>query len=155
MIPVGGYDFATLRLGYNFGQQRRLSVNMLAEHGTFFSGHKTTLGLSRGRVSVTNRFSVEPTYSVNWIDLVEGSFTTSLVGTRVTYTMTPLMFTSALVQYNSSIDSISANVRFRWEYRAGSELFIVLNEERDNETRRFSKLANRALIIKFNRLFRF
>ena len=155
VIPVGGYDFATLRLGYNFGQQRRLSGNMTAEHGTFYSGHKTTLALSRGRISMTNQFSVEPTYSINWVDLVEGSFTTNLIGTRVTYTMTPLMFTSALVQYNSSIDSISANVRFRWEYRPGSELFIVLNEERDTETRRFPELVNRALIIKFNRLFRF
>ncbi len=155
VIPVGGYDFANLRLGYNFGQQRRLSGNMTAEHGTFFSGHKTTLGLSRGRISVTNQFSIEPTYSINWVDLPEGSFTTNLVGTRVTYTMTPLMFASALVQYNSSFDSVSANVRFRWEYRPGSELFIVLNEERDTETRRFPALVNRALIIKFNRLFRF
>ena len=32
----------------------------------------------------------------------DGSFTTTLVGSRVTYTMTPLMFVSALVQYNSS-----------------------------------------------------
>ena len=154
-IPVGGYDFATLRFGYNFGQQRRLSGNMTAEYGTFFSGHKTTLGLSRGRISLTDQFSVEPTYSINWVDLVEGSFRTNLVGTRVTYTMTPLMFTSALVQYNSSIDSISANIRFRWEYRPGSELFIVLNEERDTETRRFPEFVNRALIVKFNRLLRF
>ena len=83
------------------------------------------------------------------------SFRTNLVGTRVTYTMTPLMFTSALVQYNSSIDSISANIRFRWEYRPGSELFIVLNEERDTATPRFPEFVNRALIVKFNRLLRF
>ena len=155
VIPVGGYDFVNVSLGYNLGQQRRLSGNIIAEHGTFYSGHKTTLGVSRGRVSVTNQFSLEPTYSVNWVDLAEGSFVANLVGSRVTYTVTPLMFASALVQYNSSVNAVSANVRFRWEYQPGSELFIVLNEERDTTVRHFPGLLNRAFIVKFNRLFRF
>jgi len=155
VIPVGGYDFAHVSFGYNLGQQRRLSGNIIAEHGTFYSGHKTTLGVSRGRVSVTNQFSLEPTYSVNWVDLAEGSFVANLVGSRVTYTVTPLMFASALVQYNSSVNAVSANVRFRWEYQPGSELFIVLNEERDTTVRHFPGLLNRAFIVKFNRLFRF
>jgi hypothetical protein len=45
--------------------------------------------------------------------------------------MTPLMFTSALVQYSSSQNTVSVNARVRWEYQPGSELFIVYNEERD------------------------
>ena len=69
--------------------------------------------------------------------------------------MTPLMFTSALVQYNSSRNAVSANISFRWEYRPGSELFIVFNEERDTELHRFTGPTNRAFIVKFNRLFRF
>ncbi len=48
--------------------------------------------------------------------------------------MTPLMFTSAPVQYNSSIDAVSANLRFRWEYQPGSEPFVVFNEECDTHT---------------------
>ena len=154
-LPVGGYDVLNASVGFNFGPQRPLSGNIVAEHGTFFSGHKTVLSISRGRVTVTNQLSVEPTYSVNWVDLVEGAFTTNLIGTRVTYTMTPLMFTSALVQYNSNNGAVSANVRFRWEYQPGSEIFVVFNEERDTETRRFPALTNRAFIIKVNRLFRF
>ena len=104
---------------------------------------------------MTPQLSVEPTYSVNWVDLVEGSFTTHLVGSRVTYTMTPLMFVSALLQYNSSNHLMAVNVRLRWEYHPGSELFVVLNEQRDTFGARFPDLANRAFIIKINRLFRF
>ena len=52
-------------------------------------------------------------------------------------TMTTFMFTSALVQYNSSLNAVFENIRFRREYRPGSELFFVLNEQRDTETRRF------------------
>ena len=154
-IPVAGYDFTNLRLGYNFGQQRRFSANVTAEHGSFYGGRKTALGVSRGRVTITDQFSVEPSWSINWIDLPQGAFTTNLVGTRTTYTMTPLMFASALVQYNSRLNRVSANIRFRWEYRPGSELFVVFNEDRNTEMSRFPAFSNRAFIVKVNRLFRF
>ena len=155
LLPIGWYDFSAGRVGYDFGPQRNVSGNVLVEFGDFFNGSKTALTVSRGRVSITPQLSVEPIYSINWVDLTEGEFVTHLVGTRATYTVTPLMFTSALVQYNSSIDAVSANLRFRWEYRPGSELFVVFNEERDTTTRRFPELTNRAFIVKINRLFRF
>jgi hypothetical protein len=65
------------------------------------------------------------------------------------------MFVSALVQYNSSTDTATANVRFRWEYKPGSELFVVYNDERDTTTAGFPELTNRAFIIKVTRLFRY
>ena len=153
-LPVGGYDFASLRTAFISGQQRRISGSVSAEYGTFYDGYKTTIGVSRGRLNLTPQLSVEPSFSINWVDLVEGSFTTKLVGSRVTYAMTPRMFASALLQYNSGNNVVGANVRLRWEYRPGSELFVVFNEERDTLTRRFPALANRALIFKINRLFR-
>jgi hypothetical protein len=154
-IAVGAYDFATARIGYAFGQQRPVSGTLLVEHGAFYNGERTGLGFSRTRVNVTPRFSLEPSISINWIELPGGSFTTKLVGSRVTYTMTPLMFASALVQYNSTTRRTSANVRLRWEYRPGSELFVVYNEERDTLVHGFPDLQNRAVIVKINRLVRF
>ena len=65
------------------------------------------------------------------------------------------MFTSALLQYNTAARAISANVRLRWEYRPGSELFVVFNEQRDTQTSRYPDLVNRAVIVKINRLVRF
>ena len=61
------------------------------------------------------------------------------------------------MQYNSATGSVGANVRLRWEYHPGSELFVVYNENRDDALRpnRFPQIANRALIVKINRLFRF
>jgi hypothetical protein len=65
------------------------------------------------------------------------------------------MFVSALLQYNSSNNTMASNVRLRWEYRPGSELFVVYNEQRDTLTPRFPTISNRALIFKINRLLRF
>ena len=58
------------------------------------------------------------------------------------------MFTSALLQYNTAVNAVSANVRLRWEYRPGSELFVVYNEQRDTLAASFPDLVNRALIVK-------
>ena len=85
----------------------------------------------------------------------EGRFTTNVVTTRTTYTLTPLMFVSALVQYSSRTRSVGANVRLRWEYQPGSELFVVYNEQRDTLTPRYPELQNRSFVVKINRLFRF
>ncbi len=154
-IPVGGYDFENGRIGFNLGRQRRLSGNYLIEFGTFYNGHRTAVSVSQARLSVTNALSVEPTYSLNKVDLVQGAFTTHLAGSRVTYTLTPMMFVSALLQYNTGTNTVSTNARLRWEYRPGSELFIVYNDERNTLTRSFPELTTRALIVKVNKLFRY
>jgi uncharacterized protein DUF5916 len=153
-LPVGGYRFDNVHVQMNLGQRRKVSGNFAVDGGSFYNGHKTTISASRGRMNVGSQLSVEPTYQLNLVDLTEGSFTNQLVGSRVTYTMTPLMFTSALLQYSSSSHAISANVRLRWEYRPGSEFFVVFNEDRDTLARRFPALSNRAVIVKINRLFR-
>jgi hypothetical protein len=153
-LPVGGYDYGSVRIGYNIGQRRRVSAQLAVDHGTFFNGHRTSVQISRGRVNVSTQLSLEPTYTVNRVRLAEGAFTSHLTGTRITYTMTPMMFASALVQYRSDGRMVSTNARLRWEYQPGSELFVVYNDERDTFGRHFPSLINRAIIIKVNRLFR-
>jgi hypothetical protein len=154
-LPVGSYNWQHVRLGFNSRPQRQVAANLAFEHGTFYNGHRTAFSASRGRLALTPQLSVEPTYSVNRVDLVEGDFTTHLAGSRVTYTRSPWMFTSALVQYNSASNTLSANVRFRWEYQPGSELFVVYNDERNTSLSGFPEMTTRAVIVKVNRLFRF
>ncbi|HUR35870.1 MAG TPA: DUF5916 domain-containing protein [Vicinamibacterales bacterium] len=155
-IAAGGYDFTVGRIGYNLGQQRPVSGTLLLERGEFYDGTRTGLTFNRSRVNLSSRLSVEPSLTLNWITLPAGSFSSRLFGSRITYTATPLLFGSALVQYNSSTHTVSANARMRWEYRPGSELFIVYNEERDSEALSgLPGLLNRAFIVKVNRFFRF
>ncbi len=160
-VPVGGYRFQDTRVAYQFGRQRVFSGMLALQRGSFYGGEKTTLemglpgGFRSGRLELTPQLSLEPGISYNRVDLPQGRFTTGLVTTRTTYTATPLMFVSALVQYNSSNASLGANVRFRWEYQPGSELFVVYNEQRDTLTPRHPELQSRSFVIKINRLFRF
>ena len=154
-VPIGGYSFVNTKVVYALGEQRPVAGSITVERGGFFGGEKTSVGYNRPRVSLGAQLTVEPSLSVNYITLPEASFTSTLVSTRATYTVTPRMFVSALLQFNSSNDSLGTNIRFRWEYQPGSELFIVYTDERDTLTPRFPALENRAFVIKFNRLFRF
>ena len=46
------------------------------------------------------------------------------------------MYVSGIVQYNSTSTSVGTNVRFRWEYRPGSELFVVYTDDYNTDTLR-------------------
>ena len=154
-IPIGGYGFSDYYVSYGLGTQRLISGTVSVQHGEFFSGNITALGYRRGRVEITRQFSVSPGVSINKINLPQGRFTTKLITSRLTYTLTPRMFFGGLLQYNSSTNSLSSNLRLRWEYQPGSELFVVYNDVRDTELRSTPLLQNRAFVIKFTKLLRF
>jgi hypothetical protein len=154
-LPVGGYDFHNLQLLYLLGEQRRASGSVVYEDGTFYDGDRRSIAINSGRVQVTPRVSVEPSVAVNWVDLVEGHFTTTVVRSRGTYTVTPRLFVSGIVQYNSTATSIGNNLRLRWEYQPGSELFVVYTDEYATAvSAAMPSVRNRALVVKINKLLR-
>jgi uncharacterized protein DUF5916/cellulose/xylan binding protein with CBM9 domain len=155
-IPRGSYDFRDFIAGYNFGQQRAVSGNVAWQYGQFYDGHITMVSFSGARVSLLKQFSMEPRVSINHVDLPAGTFTTKLFGTRADYGFSPRMFASALLQYSSSDRTFSSNLRFRWEYRPGSEFFLVWTDERDTfQARPDTRLRSRAFVVKMTRLLRF
>jgi hypothetical protein len=154
-IPIGDYDFSDAQVSYMFGQQRPASGSLSLQHGHFYDGTITALGVSGARVAVTSQLSVEPSVSINRVLLPHGDFTTRLVRARTDYGFSPRMFASGLLQYNSADNTFSSNLRFRWEYQPGSELFVVYTDERDTIVEGFPGLKNRALVVKINRLWQF
>ena len=154
-IRPGAYRFQDLFLSYFMGQQRPFSGSVFLQKGRFYGGDITAFGYRQGRIEVTPQLSLEPTVQLNRIDIPEGRFNVALATTRVTHTFTPRMFLSGLVQYNSISMQLGTNVRFRWEYQPGSELFLVYNDQRDTMLRRAPLLESRSIVVKLTRLFRF
>ena len=154
-IRPGAYRFQDLFLSYFMGQQRPFSGSVFLQQGRFYGGDIIAFGYRQGRIEVTPQLSLEPTVAINRIDIPEGRFNVALATTRVTHTFTPRMFLSGLVQYNSISMQLGTNVRFRWEYQPGSELFLVYNDQRDTMLRRAPLLESRSIVVKLTRLFRF
>ena len=156
-IPVGGYRFSDAGITYALGPQRPLNGRVEVTAGGYFGGTIRSVSLSRGRIDLFPNVSVEPSLSFNWIDLPHGSARTDLAVTRVNYTFSSRMFLSGLLQYNSANRTVGTNLRLRWEYTPGSELFVVYTEEQNVEPLRPDRsmeLRNRGFVVKVTRLFR-
>ena len=159
-IPAGRYSFDDFEASYQFAPQRRISGRVSVRNGRFYSGDLTSLGLGGARVEILPQLTLEPSVEFNWISLPDleefaGEFNQHVARARVTYSLSPRTFLSGLIQYNAGGDTFSANVRLRWEWAPGSELFIVYTEDRDTDVLdRWSQLSTRGLVIKVNRLLR-
>ena len=105
---------------------------MSLQGGHFYDGTITAVGYHGGRVAIAQAVvgRAEP------VDQSRGAarratFTTTVIRARTDYAFSPRMFASALLQYSSTDHTFSSNLRFRWEYRPGSEFFVVYTDEHD------------------------
>lgn len=154
LIAPGEYRFQNVQSTYYVPPQWPLTGRFNVLSGSFYGGTRHEIGYD-GRVEVTPQLAVEPRVSVNWIDLPAGTFTTRLLGSRVTYAVSTRAALSALIQYNSSSSALSSNIRFRWEYRPGSDFFVVYSDGHEIVGPRPAMLQSRAFVVKMTRLFRF
>jgi len=107
-------------------------------------------------VEFSSRLSAEPSVTFNHVETPHGTGDNNVIGSRLTYTLTPRMFVGALVQYQSATNTVTSNVRFRWEYQPGSEMFVVYSDGRDSHETGFPPpILNRSLVVKVTKLFRF
>lgn len=159
VIPAGAYGYNDVIISYAMGQQRRLSGTVGLQLGEYYNGTIKGLTFSNGRFAILKQFSVEPRFSINQIDLPSGKTTIKQVGARTDYGFSPRMFASALLQWSSADKTFSSNIRFRWEYRPGSEFFVVWTDEQNTNPldphQNGWALRNRAFTVKMTRLFRF
>ena len=130
-----------------------IDIKINLGYGGFYDGTLSEVTW-RGRIEFTPQFNAEPTVSWNRVEGPYGSGNSNLLGSRLTYTVTPRMFVAALVQYQSRTQSMSTNVRFRWEYKLGSELFVVYSDGRTTTRPGYPDLENRSVVVKLTRLFR-
>ncbi|MBM4193978.1 MAG: carbohydrate binding family 9 domain-containing protein [Gemmatimonadetes bacterium] len=166
-IATGGYTFSDAQVSYTFGAQRRASGSVRVHLGEYYDGtiKSMTIGqanpFSPSRMSINQRLAIEPSFTITSIERKAGSFRTRIARTRIDYGFSPLMFASALLQYSSADRAFGTNLRFRWEYAPGSEIFLVYTDERDTTDDRFATPTtvrgqkNRAIVLKVNRLFRY
>ena len=134
VVPAGGYTFQSVADQLQHRPAAPDCGERRVQAGSFFGGDLMEAELPAVACSF-NAPGVEPGLSLDWVDLPEGRFTTKVVRARVIYTMTPRMFVEAMPQYSSASDSVTTNIRYRWEYQPGSDLFIVYTDGRDTRWR--------------------
>ena len=153
IVPSGGYKNRTFSASYSLANQRPVAGRVSYASGALYDGTRNEASYS-GRVAVVPQFYIEPSISLAWVDLPYGEFSARLVTARFTYTPTTRLFVSSLVQSNIDGHTLSLSLRLRWEYRPGSDFFIVYSDGR-NTVGPSNNLLNRSVAVKATRLFRF
>lgn len=153
-VPPGRYDNAEWGFQYNTDLSAPVSLEGRIDIGGFYSGHRkgtaSTLNLRIG-----DTFTAGLRVSYYDVDLREGSFHTSLLGLRASYSFTPRVYLQSLLQYNQQTRNFSGNVRFGWLSTAGTGLFIVYNDIEHHGSLATTQLEpgplERGLVVKFTR----
>jgi hypothetical protein len=153
-IQPGAYRFDDTRVTYTVGPRRPVVGSIAFAKGAFYDGEKTESVIT-GRVTLDRYLAVEPSFTLTWLDMPSGRYDAQLLSTRTSLTLTPRMQLSALVQYSSTAASLGTNARFRWEYRPGSDLYVVYTDARDTLIDGYPALLNRSFAVKLTRLVQF
>lgn len=151
-IPVGEYRFNDAGFSFLTHSSRPVSVEGQFLSGEFYDGHRTS-----GNVTLRfrpNRFlRSETTAEISNVTLAAGDFESRTYRQRLAMAVTPKVIANVYLQYNDLSQVASLNGRFNWNYRPGSDIFLVYNETWDGPG--FSSLdrKDKQLILKFTYLY--
>ncbi len=160
VVPVGTYDFLRVAGNYNMSVDKRVRTSVSAETGTFYDGWLHTLGLSPSWY-VSKYLQLDLDYTYNYGTFADRGqlLNFHLARLRVGTALDRHISTNAFVQYNGADDLFAVNVRFRWNFREGQDLWIVFNSGLNTDRRGFTptlpSLQNRSFLLKYTHTFLF
>jgi hypothetical protein len=155
IVPAGDYKYTDYRIGFDSGNQRRISMRGSISGGDFYDGDRIQTNTELvWRPSEKFRFGFD--YQVNDIKLPVGDFTVRISAIRAQYVFSSKLSWVNLIQYDNVSETVGLNSRLHWIPEAGREGFIVFNHnvadlDRDNAFK--STYADVA--VKFSYTFRF
>jgi len=150
----GDYANRSHNLTFESNASRPLSCKIDWGVMDYWNGDRRQLLLSNN-FHPTPNLSVDLIYSYNTVDHPLGDFSTNTVSNRILYAFTTDLFVKSFVQWNDLEDRFSANLLLGWEYRPGSDIYIVYNEIRDQFESPNLAPRDRLLLLKWTYNFRF
>lgn len=151
-IPVGVYDFNARGLSFLTHSSRPVSVEGQFLAGEFYDGDRTSGNLTL-RVRPNRYIRSETTAELSDVSLAAGSFVSKVYRQRLAMAVTPKVLANIFVQYNDLSRLASTNIRFNWNYRPGSDLFVVYNQTWDGPGGIPLDRRDRQLMVKLTALY--
>jgi hypothetical protein len=159
-VPVGHYEYADLMFQLATPQGRLLNAMFTGEAGGFYDGWRVSAGVTPTWSGIPDiEIGGMVQYNLVKFPTRDESFLAPLGQFRILATLSVKFSMSALVQYNGADDAFGANIRFRYNPREGTDVYIVYNDGLNtNRSDRFPYpplSTGRALYLKFNYTFDF
>lgn len=133
-VPAGAYDFKDLQVVLSMGAGSKLRAGMDARAGSYFDG-------TRAQVILTPTWNVSPhlelgtDYQLTHLefDKRDQKENVQVARFRIRAALNPQASGNAFVQYNSTTDRLDFNVRLRYAFAEGTDLWLVYNEGLDTD----------------------
>ena len=153
-ILPGDYTNRSHEFTFESNASRPVSGIVTCSLFDYWGGERQQLQFSTN-IHPTANLSVDVIYTHNTVDHPAGGFATTTLSNRVLYSFTTDLFVKSYIQWNDLDEKLSANVLVGWEYRPGSEIYLVYDESRDGVGRAGLIPRNRMLLAKWTYKFRF
>jgi len=159
-VLPGNYSFADLSAMFTTSNSNHLSASLMAQAGSFYDGWKVSL-FGSPSINIGSGLNLGLTYTLDYVNFPARSsaFTNHIVGMKGLLTLTTKTSFSAFIQYNTAVDKVMTNIRFRFNPREGNDFYIVYDEGMNtNLMREIPTLPNssgRTLLLKYTYTFIF
>ena len=153
-IPMGSYDFFRAEASYRMAIDRTMRTGAIFETGTFYDGWLHSLTLTPSwYISKHLQLNLEYVYNYGEFDDRNELLNFHIARLRIGTALDRKLSTNALVQYSGAQNLFSLNVRFRFNWREGQDLWIVFNSGLNTDRQGFipmlPSINNQSILLKY------
>ncbi|MBN2863092.1 MAG: hypothetical protein JXN62_08025 [Bacteroidales bacterium] len=159
-IPPGRYRYLNMSAIYGTSSSHAVSSYFLMTAGRYYDGWNVSL-YALPSINIGTGLSAGLSYNLDYVNFPDRSmkFTNHILGIKGLMTLTTKTSLAAFFQYNTAVNKIYSNIRFRFNPREGNDLYLVydegLNTKLTRETPYLPLSSGRTILLKYTYTFRF
>ena len=157
-IPAGMYTFYKFEGGYNMGTSTLLRGFFRVGYGTFYDGTRSELGIS-GSWNPSRHLGLYAEYGANFIRFKkrDQGFDSHIIRLLIQGALNSRLSLNGFVQLNSVGDFFTSNIRLRYNFAEGNDLWIVYNQGLNLDRRLgdflLPRINDQTILIKYTYTF--
>ncbi|MFC2090349.1 DUF5916 domain-containing protein [Bacteroidota bacterium] len=157
-IPAGSYKYVSGNFTVNTPYSKPYYANLTLSGGQYFDGINFSPKIEPA-INIGASLELGGIYRYDFVRIAERDqvLNNHIFGIRGLYMISTKFSISAFVQYNTAIDKVLSNIRFRYNPKEGTDLYIVFNEGRNTYLERtlpnLPIYDSRSVMLKFTYTF--
>ena len=159
-VPAGTYTFFRHEGGFGMPTGRLFRAELDWGIAQFYDGRRLDLGLE-WTWNASRFLELSGEYAINVIRFPgrNQGFDAHVFRFQMQAALNTKVSAHAFIQYNNIDEAVAANVRFRYNFREGNDLWIVYNEGLNTDRRRQDPVLpltdSRVILVKYTYTFAF
>ena len=157
-IPMGRYNYWDFRGLFITPMTKSFYTIGMFDVGQFYDGTRFSITL-RPTWNISSSIELSGMYQFNRLDFKtrDQEYTSHIGRFKLMYMFSTKLSASTFIQYNSEVDAIITNFRFRYNPREGNDFYLVFNEGRntrlDREMPNLPQISDRTILLKYTYTF--